>query len=202
MRRGYTLVEMLVVVAIMVILVALALVGVRYVTEGGRVRESSRILSALFATARAKAVQTGRPCGVELVCEAPVGDASVRQATKAFLAEVQQPYSGRTTDARAKIQSGRFVIGTDAGGSVNVDAGEMAVLGSLVGEGETMQVRFDYKGLWYRVRRGKTGDANYPDPQTYTLIDNVLPIPLGVLQPFQIRRSPKRTGKKKAAPTR
>src|ERR1043165_8553567 len=73
LRRGYTLAEMLVVMTIMLILVAITLPAVKNVMQGGNTRESSRQLNAYFAMAKARALQTGRPCGVMMMCDLPLG---------------------------------------------------------------------------------------------------------------------------------
>src|SRR6478672_8785942 len=107
-RSAYTLAEMLVVMTIMLILVAITLPAIKNVMQGGNSRESSRQLNAYFAMAKARALQTGRPCGVMMMCDLPLGLSEpgtglngmplwpTKLVTKLYLAEVPQPYSGST----------------------------------------------------------------------------------------------------------
>ncbi len=64
--RAFTLIEMLVVVTIMMILVAAAATRMRPATESRRIREAARALNVYISTARNRAMETGRPCGVVL----------------------------------------------------------------------------------------------------------------------------------------
>src|SRR5919205_400127 len=63
-RGGYTLMGVFVVIIIMITLVAITLPVAKKVMEEGHVREASRQLNTYFAMAKARAVQTGRPCGL------------------------------------------------------------------------------------------------------------------------------------------
>src|SRR5262245_45918590 len=113
-RRGYTLVEMLIVVSIMIMLVAVTLPVAKKTMEGSHGREASRQLHAFFNMAKARALQTGRPCGLYFKFPSPplgivdptfVTAANVarfwpaRQVTQVMLAEVPPHYSGSTTTA-------------------------------------------------------------------------------------------------------
>src|SRR5437762_6876101 len=70
---AYTLAELLVVMTIMLMLVAISLPAIKNVMQEGHTREASRQLNAYFAMAKARALQTGRPCGVMMMCELPLG---------------------------------------------------------------------------------------------------------------------------------
>src|SRR5688572_30500659 len=72
-RPGYTLAELLIVILIMVMLVSITLPTVKRVLEDGNVREASRQFNAYIAMAKARALQTGRPCGIMLRCDLPPG---------------------------------------------------------------------------------------------------------------------------------
>src|SRR4051812_4305838 len=72
-RPSYTLAEMLIVMTIMLMLVVITLPAVKNLMQDGNVREASRQLNAYFAMAKARAVQTGRPCGVMMICDLPLG---------------------------------------------------------------------------------------------------------------------------------
>src|SRR5204863_4766980 len=102
-RPAYTIAEMLIVMTIMLMLVAVTLPAIKNVMQEGNSREASRQLNAYFAMAKARALQTGRPCGVMMMCDLALGiseptapTASVmptsptKPATKLYLAEVPQ----------------------------------------------------------------------------------------------------------------
>jgi prepilin-type N-terminal cleavage/methylation domain-containing protein len=169
---GYTLTELLVVVTILVLLVATALPVARKVMEGNRTREASRMLQAYFALAKARAVQTGRPCGLFFDLSQPPpgvtdpphaswGPAQyssywpVRHVTKVFLAEIPPPYGGSTNQARATVlatTNGHLLFTVTNTVPANIDLPEMGYLQSLLEVGESVLVRFDYKDPWYKFK--------------------------------------------------
>ena len=186
-RGGYTLTELLVVIIILIILLAVTLPAAKKVMEDSRTRESSRQLSAYFTMARARAAQSGRPCGLWLELDTPIGVVDppttvsdpfpivVRQCTQLYMAEVPQMYSGGTLAAKGIIrtESGQTVAefvplsGVDnspADGVMDQDMGEKPILLSLIEQGEFFVVKFNYKGDWYKCFRGISTNTTYPDP--------------------------------------
>jgi prepilin-type N-terminal cleavage/methylation domain-containing protein len=216
-RSAYTLIELLVVVVILVTLIAITLPLAKKVMEDSYTREASRQLSSFFAQAKIQAVRTGRPWGLYMQCELPVGvptTSTLRQVTKVYLAEVQAPYSGATLGARGGIYNvnnvRQFLI-VDLNGQQDLaemnylcSAGNPANPSPLLSDGETCLVRFDYKGEWYRCQRSGTqllylGSLHglqsgtnpfYPIPPGFN--DNVAPYEIA--RPFQILRGPRRVG--------
>lgn len=197
-RSGYTLVEMLIVVSIMITLIAITLPVAKKVMDGSQGREASRQLNAYLAMAKARALQTGRPCGLYLPFQLPLGHTDpsltpaqipqywpVRAVTQIFLAETPQHYSGSTTNARGRINGGNFFT-CDLTGAV--DTVEAAYLGSLLGPNEQFLVRFNFKGDWYICNNAGGNTFNYIRP----LQGSVQP-PAAVSQ-FQILRSPRPIG--------
>jgi prepilin-type N-terminal cleavage/methylation domain-containing protein len=167
-RGGYTLAEMLIVMTIMLMLVVVALPAVKRVMEDGNVREASRQLNAYFAMAKARALQTGRPCGVMMMCDPVLGITEpnpggsvvpnwpTKQITKMYLAEVPPPYSGGTIGARGRIMATTLTTAPLtyefvplAPGGFTLDTSERSILASLLQVGETFLVRFDLQGAWY-----------------------------------------------------
>ncbi|MBU4270939.1 MAG: prepilin-type N-terminal cleavage/methylation domain-containing protein [Planctomycetes bacterium] len=63
-RPAFTLIELLTVISIMLILVTLTATMMRPDVEGRRVREAARSINVYLASARNRAMETGRPCGV------------------------------------------------------------------------------------------------------------------------------------------
>lgn len=232
-RSAYTLIELLVVVVIIVTLVAISLPLARKVLDDSRVREASRQLNGYLTMAKTRSVQMGRPCGVYFQCDPPVGDTSsgLRQVTRMYLAEVPPPYIGSTLIARAKIYDRNYSPSTlsprpppalplfvpvQLTDPTLPDAGELAILYTLIEPGEQFFVRFDYKGEWYRILRGSTAAAApYNMPANFYLVGALngatSPLPPGYYdvltsagpqapvvvtpgQPFQILRQPRRIG--------
>ena len=66
-RSGVTLIEMLVVVSIMMFMLAIAAPMFRPEQDNAVARDTARALNAYIQEARAKAMATGRPCGVALI---------------------------------------------------------------------------------------------------------------------------------------
>ena len=66
-RMGVTLIEMLVVVAIMMFMLTIAAPMFRTDQDGSVARDTARALNAYIQEARAKAIATGRPCGVAFI---------------------------------------------------------------------------------------------------------------------------------------
>jgi len=205
-RPGYTLTELLIVIFIMVILVSITLPTVKRVMEDGNVREASRQFNAYLAMAKARALQTGRPCGIMLRCDLPVGitadpplpgigfpDWTQRIVTQMYLAEVPPPYSGSTMGAVGKIWPG----GPAGLRIFDSSSGELPYVASLVEEGEFFLVRFNFKGEWYRCLRGIG-----PNAGIFAFLDNTsMTKPPGYNDtnpaggsPFQILRMPRRIG--------
>ena len=99
-RRGMTLVELLVVISILVILMGVASQMMNLSVDDRRTREAARAVNVYLSSARNRAIQTGRPCGVLL--------RTLRGQSGAVVdlqqAEVPPPYAGDTLDAVAQLQ--------------------------------------------------------------------------------------------------
>lgn len=93
-RGGFTLIELLIVISIMVILVALTATMMRPDIEGRRVREAARSINVYLASARNRATETGKPCGVIFR-----RFGTIPCAMTADQCEVPPSYSGDTEDA-------------------------------------------------------------------------------------------------------
>jgi prepilin-type N-terminal cleavage/methylation domain-containing protein len=63
-RSGFTLIEMLIVITIMLLLTLAALVMLTPALENRKVREATRMVNSYLSSARSRAMETGRPCGV------------------------------------------------------------------------------------------------------------------------------------------
>lgn len=219
--RGFSLTELLIVMTIMIMLVAMTLPVARRIIDDGNVREASRQLNAYLAMAKSRALQTGRPCGVMLKCDLPLGITDytapaspnpplwpVRQVTQMYLAEVPPPYSGSAIGAVAKIwdptgnNGQRYFTPTNTLGTI-LDSNEPLFLASLIEPGEVFQVRFNFKGEWYQCIRGMGTNTNYGNPTLFYFVGGSATLPPGYSDtpmsssgawPYQIVRAPRRIG--------
>lgn len=212
-RRGMTLLELLVVVVIVLLLLAVFAPLIRSTSKDRRVREASRALSGYINGVRTLAAQRGRPVGIgieRVVSEQP---ANGLYATEVYTVETRAPYSGISTQARARI-AWRQVdpLNTALGSRWEIDffetdpiAGKINDLliyhnnprRAIVEPGESFWVRFDYRGPLYRAFRVATSPASF----IFVLDISSSSSPLAPLfadtswgVPFQLYRHPVRSG--------
>jgi type II secretory pathway pseudopilin PulG len=98
LRRGMTLVELLIVCFILVLFIAMAAPLLRPATADRKVREAARMINAYVAEAKAYAAQRGRPVGIAFD-RAQALDEGARNAnviTRLYLAESPPLYAGDT----------------------------------------------------------------------------------------------------------
>ncbi len=99
-RRGVTLVEMLIVISIIVILTAASLKLIAP-AEDRRVREAARAVNVYISSARSRAIELGRPCGV--IFRRANGTNFPTASTMLDQCEVPPTYAGDTTDAVVRV---------------------------------------------------------------------------------------------------
>ncbi|MEO0530870.1 MAG: prepilin-type N-terminal cleavage/methylation domain-containing protein, partial [Planctomycetota bacterium] len=113
LRRGLTLVELLVVIVLVSTLVSTAIPIISPGGEGRKLREASRNINAYFQGAQARAIETGRPFGVamrRLSEETGRGDDNA-VVTRLEYVEVPAPYSGFDTSSLARLCVGTATTG-------------------------------------------------------------------------------------------
>ena len=98
-RGGFTLIEMLIVVSIMMILVVAAATTMQPATESRRIRETARAVHVYLGSARNRAMETRRPCGVVF---RQFGTISC--AMNADQCEVPPCYCGDMQNSMAQVQ--------------------------------------------------------------------------------------------------
>jgi len=175
---GVTLIEMLVVVAIIAILAVAGARTMQPALEGRRIREAARAVNVYLGVARNHALATGRPCGV-LIRRFP----GLEECSMVLEhAEQPAPYGGDVTGATATLQiSGNNIIAT----LTNFND-------SLVKAGDLVQ--FNHQGPFYKIT--STGPPmtlqldvsqgqllpSWPDPVPYKIFRSPTKSAVGPLQ--------------------
>ena len=134
-RRGLTLTELLVVVAILVTVTAVLAPLLTSSFEGREVREAARQVNAYFRQAQAKARELGRPVGV-MIRRSPSTNSGPNNdfdfGYQLSLAEEPPPYTGVTSFARARVTSPpALIIGVFASSSSRAACSMSSVFGSI-----------------------------------------------------------------------
>lgn len=167
--RGFTLMEMMIVIAIMLLLVIATLPRIKQGLEDSKLRESSRQLNSYIALAKARAASTGRPCGLWFVTEQIGNPTGVPpnvafQSTELYLAEIPLAYAGDVLESKVVVSNqAANQVATVANGPpwlLNFFPAANS-LTTLVQPGEFFLIRFDHKGPIFNGRRG---DSTLPMP--------------------------------------
>jgi type II secretory pathway pseudopilin PulG len=207
-RRGLTLIELLVVVSIMMLLVVITVPRMRPAMENRRIREAARAINVYLSSARSRAIETGRPCGVAIVRD----DNLPLAGSKLIQVEVPEPYQGDTDDTYLSVSWDGTV---DSQGFATVIANRVSgsTAPGLIRVGDKVQI--GYQGHIYTIVAANSVEPNtkfvraspainpYPDGFPLTLHVYLgrdpsgkpmilLPWPVGgsAPQPFQIFRQP------------
>jgi prepilin-type N-terminal cleavage/methylation domain-containing protein len=187
-RRGFTLVELLAVIAVMAILMSVAIPVIRPALKDRKLRESARLINAYCAGVQARATELGRPVGIVL-SRGTTNARGIYQCTEIFTAEVPLPYAGDLIDSKALV--------TQAGAVWTVSFPNNPFFNTLLRPQELFALKLDYKHPLYQCRR--SGDQQ-------AVIDNgsldLCGPPRQLVKtdgswkravPFQILRSPARS---------
>ena len=186
--RGMTMVELLIVVAVMVILMGIALPVMKTGIEGRKLREAARQVNVCVELAKSIAAETGLPSAVMIEPEFLPG-VSEPFAVKMYLAETPLPYSGDVVNAKAYVFSNASTATvTFHNANPAVNGAESVSIGMLGIEHGDL-IRFDYKGPTYQLVL--TQPIAGPTA-VLTLSGSPLP-PTGIYS-YQIYRQPQKTG--------
>lgn len=159
LRRAFTLIELLIVIAIISAVTLATVPMILPALDTRRIRESARIVSTQFASAQSEAIARGRSVGVWM--ERLSADPSA--SMDLFLCEVPQTYAGDSENsvaqvkppASAGITSFVLSMGTDVGWQNQLRPGDL--------------VRFNYRGPQY-VILGEPLNKLVPNPQDPTQV--------------------------------
>ncbi len=178
LARGVTLIELLVVVSIIMILTVVVLPTMQPAAESRRIREAARVVNVFLATARNRAIATGKPCGV--VFERTEVDG--RFCTVLYQIETPPPYAGDSVNSRITV-SGPAAWNNK---TVNVTGGDTG-LDSAGFIGDVLQL--NHQGYCWTIS-GRNGvmwsfdSTNRPFPP---FVPDYAPLP------FKIFRQPVKT---------
>jgi len=183
-RAGMTLVELLVVVAILGVLAVTVLPGISNTTEGRRTRETARMITSFIAQAQAKALGQQTPSGFGLVNTGSNGP-----SLDLVPARVPDVYRGDTPNAVASgiISGGTMGLRfTGTNGLVSCTSGDL--------------IRFGGGGPWFLMTSGTTCTMRSGSNTTVdslagqTPLNTAWPAPAPVTHPFEVLRAPQRSG--------
>lgn len=184
--RGVTLLELLIVMAIMVMVTAAAIPIMLPAVQNRRMREASRLVSSYISGARSRAIETGRPVGV--MVERLNGQP---YAMTLSYVEVPPPYAGDTTGATCTF--------TAAGaGSVTL-ALSSPIPAGLIRLNDTL--RLNYKPSLYTITGPDTSPADGVVDSGSQLTATLISPATGIIPwttlspgvPYQIFRQPVRS---------
>lgn len=139
-RRGFTVVELLIVMAIIVILAAVTLPTIRGLLTGQKISEAARIVKGYAEAAKARSISTGRP--VALILNRLRADAISPLATKntcvrMSLGDVFPPYQGDYAGAQGQLVD---FSGDGFADQIHIDVALAATLTSLVSPGDLIEL--------------------------------------------------------------
>ena len=185
-RAGMTLVELLVVVAILGLLAVTVLPALSTSAEARRTREASRIITSYIAKAQSRAIGRTEWSGFWLTT--PISNPSANFAVDFYLADVPAVFRGdsiSSTGTGSRSGSVFVMSGTNIG-AVSGTAGDL--------------VRFDGQPPWYAFRSGTTnqftiGFRNGVSSENINQTERNTPWPAEAsAHTFEILRQPARAG--------
>jgi type II secretory pathway pseudopilin PulG len=139
-----TMIELLIVVAVMVILMAISLPMMKTGIEGRKLRETARQVNTTVELAKSLAAETGRYAGIILDTEALPEDTSRLFARRIFMAETPPPYAGDVAGATALINTSTTPYRAGFVSASSANLGNIAKVDDLI--------RFDYRKPDYVIK--------------------------------------------------
>jgi prepilin-type N-terminal cleavage/methylation domain-containing protein len=119
-RRGVTLIELLIVITLLCILTAATVPVMAPAIESRKLREAARGVSVFFSSARSRAIQTGRPVGVEIRRLNLGGNVVNGVSLALYEIEIPLPYGGDDVYSLAQVNFGPPASNGIATGTVTV----------------------------------------------------------------------------------
>ena len=211
-RSGMTLVELMVVSSIVLLLVVISVPVVRPMLMSRKQADAAQILSIYLNSARNRAYETGRDCGVMferytdnntnggMICPNNDSCLVIRQV------EVPPPYVGMNSDVRVAVE----LTGSETANIIfcrwnsttnswdHPSQAEDAYWNNMVSQGDKIQ--FDNQGPFYTIIQPVSGTGQYPqiavggalrlagEPEDFNVIR---PIPVNSPVMYKLLRQPK-----------
>jgi prepilin-type N-terminal cleavage/methylation domain-containing protein len=184
--RGMTLVELLVVVAILLILSVVVLPSITGTIDSRRIREGARAVSTFIARAQSRAIGATDPRG--FILQPSAADPEV--AIDFYFADVPPVYAGQAIDSRATLDYGMAVLPSSAQVTF-LDPATATRLATtdLARDGDGIQ--FGGRGPFYRFTPATSTVRMWPD-NNQSPRNTPWPQASADGMPFKIRRQPAR----------
>jgi prepilin-type N-terminal cleavage/methylation domain-containing protein len=148
---GFTLIEILVVITIILMLLGAAAATMQSAGQSRRVREAARAVNVYLASARSRAMETGRPCGVTFRNFSGTGGTTVPCAMNADQCETPPCYAGVSTTSVGTV--------TYSGGpTVSFNLSDGSIADGLVRVHD--HVQFNSQGPYYEITADNTTNSN------------------------------------------
>lgn len=192
-RGGFTIIELLIVVSIMLVLTTFTVVAIDFTFEAERVSAAGRQVQSMLAGARDRAIRARKPIGVRFVVDQDP-DNGRNVSSMIYVGETEHYSLGHITLKRLDLDAdlvtdtgadgqvwlvegshqtrwnklrlrGLLGVYEDRNGNDILDAGE-DVNGNGVLDKETPRIKIpgDKNGAWYRVRTHMLGNQNFREP--------------------------------------
>ena len=183
--RGFTLIELMVVITIIAIVTSAAIPIMSAASEARRAREAARLLSGFFGNAQTRAIVSGHSVGVIIQ---PLKN-NPNAAMDLYLAEVPPPYIGDTLTSNVTGSGSSITFSSDC---------NIAAAGLRPGD----LIRFNYRGQLYYLDYSSTGvdtSVSYISSSTVPIYptdpspNSAFTPQLGTGVPFQVFRQPVKT---------
>lgn len=152
LRGGFTLVELMVVLLVMMLITAITIPAVAPALSGRRIREAARMVNVFFSGARNRAIQTSRPYGVMVERQAGLPGASITLS----YAEVPLPYAGDFENSTVRLSTISSFGQPVAQIGVTFSVGSIS--DGLIRAGDELKV--NYQGVLYRVTTFNDGNSD------------------------------------------
>lgn len=176
-RRGFTLIEMMVVILLIVLMTSIMIPVLSSASDVRRAREGARVLSTMLAAAQTQAEVSGRGSAVWIQRLKNSSGAVINSAAamELFLADVPPPYLGDSLSSSASVSSGSVTFNNANLTGANVQNGDL--------------IRFSFRGELYTLN-GVSASSATITPLDVSMIGSPQGSPPAGNLPFQIFRRP------------
>lgn len=168
-RNAVTLVELLVVMAVVVLLAGLVLPSVRTLLKDQRTSQSARVVQGFIESARARAIASNRPVAVilERLGDLDSDSVGLHTCTQLSLGEVFPPYEGDWAGATGTLMD---ATGDGYADSFDIPMAQAATLSSIASVGDLIE--FGMHKVTFRITAITTAGTNvrvsFLNPPQYT----------------------------------